>query len=80
MKVKFLRKYGKYKIGEVTEIFLDKKEKEYVIKTGTLIILEDDIEEVTEKTTEEIPKVVVPEENKEKEVKNGGRGKGGKKE
>lgn len=80
MKVKFLRKYGKYKIGEVTEISLDKKEKEYGIKTGTLIILEDDIEEVTEKTTEEIPKVVVPEENEEKEVKNGGRGKGGKKE
>lgn len=80
MKVKFLRKYGKYKIGEVTEISLDKKEKEYVIKTGTLIILEDDIEEGTEKTTEEIPKVVVPEENKEKEVKNSGRGKGGKKE
>ena len=51
-----------------------------MIKTGTLIILEDDIEEVTEKTTEEIPKVVVPEENEEKEVKNGGRGKGGKKE
>lgn len=77
MKVKFLRKYGKYKIGEVTEISLDKKEKEYVIKTGTLIILEDDIEEVTEKVIEEIPEVLIPEE--EKEVKNG-RGKGGKKE
>lgn len=79
MKVKFLRKYGKYKIGEVAEISLDEKEKEYVIKTGTLIILENDIEVVTEKATEEIPKVVVPEENEEKEVKNG-RGKGGKKE
>lgn len=77
MKVKFLRKYGKYKIGEVTEVSLDKKEKEYVIKTGTLIILEDDIEEVTEKVIEEIPEVLIPEE--EKEVKNG-RGKGGKKE
>lgn len=77
MKVKFLRKYGKYKIGEVTEVSLDKKEKEYVIKTGTLIILEDDIEEVTEKIIEEIPEVLIPEE--EKEVKNG-RGKGGKKE
>lgn len=80
MKVKFLRKYGKYKIGEVAEISLDEKEKEYVIKTGTLIILENDIEVVTEKATEEIPKVVVPEENEEKEVKNGGRGKSGKKE
>lgn len=77
MKVKFLRKYGKYKIGEVTEISLDKKEKEYVIKTGTLIILEDDIEEVAEKVIEEIPEVLISEE--EKEVKNG-RGKGGKKE
>ena len=48
MKVKFLRKYGKYKIGEVTE-----------------------------KVIEEIPEVLIPEE--EKEVKNG-RGKGGKKE
>ncbi len=80
MKVKYLRKYAKYIIGEFTENYLDKKQKEYFIKTGTLIILEDDIEEVTEKTTEEIPKVVVPEENEEKEVKNGGRGKGGKKE
>ena len=35
MKVKFLRKYGKYKIGEVTEISLDKKEKEYVIKSSS---------------------------------------------
>lgn len=77
MKVKFLRKYGKYKIGEVTEISLDKKEKEYVIKTGTLIILEDDTEEVAEKVIEEIPEVLISEE--EKEVKNG-RGKGGKKE
>lgn len=80
MKVKFLRKYGKYKIGEVTEISLDKKEKEYVIKTGTLIVLEDDIKEDTEKTAEEIPQVVVLEEKEEKEVKRDGRGKGGKKE
>lgn len=79
MKVKFLRKYGKHKIDEVAEITLDKKEKDYVIKTGTLIILEDDIEETVEKDTEEIPEVIVPNENEEEEKKDG-RKKGGKKE
>lgn len=42
MKVKFLRNYGKYKIGEETVITVDDKEKEYLTKTNTIKIIEED--------------------------------------
>lgn len=61
MKVKFLRIYGQNSIGSETEIEVDEKEKEYLISTGTIVVLDDE-------TVEDIPIVDAEEE---KPAKNG---------
>ncbi|MCF2639394.1 MAG: hypothetical protein SOR11_07410 [Fusobacterium sp.] len=61
MKVKFLRIYGQHSIGSEAEIKVDEKEKQYLLSTGTILVLADDI-------TEEIPIVDAEEE---KPAKNG---------
>lgn len=61
MKVKFLRIYGQHSIGSETEIEVDEKEKEYLISTGTVLVLADDVKE-------EIPVVDVEEK---KSTRNG---------
>lgn len=61
MKVKFLRIYGQHSIGSEVEIEVDEKEKEYLISTGTILVLDDE-------TIEDIPVVNVQEE---KTTKNG---------
>lgn len=42
MKVKFLRNYGKNKIGVIEEIIIDEKEEKYLLGTHTIEILEPD--------------------------------------
>ena len=78
MKVKFLRNYGDYKIGEEREITVDDDEKRYIVSTKTVLVLEDNApsekkEDQTEEISEEIPQIEAPEEE-EKEVKNGRKG------
>ena len=58
MKVKFLRIYGEYSIGSEVEIEVEDKEKQYLIETGTVLVLADD-------EKEEIPVVDVEEEKVE---------------
>ena len=72
MKVKFLRIYGQHSIGSVAEIEVDEKEKQYLISTGTVLVLADDIKEeipavdVEEKEIAETPVVDIEEEKKSK--------------
>ena len=72
MKVKFLRIYGQHSIGSETEIEVDEKEKQYLISTGTVLVLADDIKEeipavdVEEKEIAETPVVDIEEEKKSK--------------
>ena len=72
MKVKFLRIYGQHSIGSEAEIEVDEKEKQYLISTGTILVLADDIKEeipavdVEGKETEETPVVDIEEEKKSK--------------
>lgn len=72
MKVKFLRIYGQHSIGSEAEIEVDEKEKQYLISTGTVLVLADDIKEeipavdVEEKEIAEIPVVDIEEEKKSK--------------
>lgn len=72
MKVKFLRIYGQYSIGSEAEIEVEEKEKQYLISTGTILVLADDIKEkipivdVEEKEIEETPVVDIEEEKKSK--------------
>lgn len=61
MKVKFLRIYGQHSIGSEAEIEVDEKEKQYLISTGTVLVLADDVKE-------EIPAVDIEEE---KPTRNG---------
>lgn len=61
MKVKFLRIYGQHSIGSEAEIEVDEKEKQYLISTGTIVVLDDE-------TVEDIPVVDAEEE---KPTKNG---------
>ncbi|MDH6456917.1 hypothetical protein M2102_000532 [Fusobacterium sp. PH5-7] len=71
MKVKFLRNYGKYKIGAEEVITVDEKEKEYLISTKTILILEN--EEEKNNSAEDIPVIgtpEVPKENKNEKRKN----------
>lgn len=42
MKVKFLRNYGEYRIGDIAEF--DGEELEYIVNTLTVISVEDDFE------------------------------------
>ena len=68
MKVKFLRIYGQHSIGSEAEIEVDEKEKQYLISTGTVLVLADDIKEeipavdVEEKEIAETPVVDIEEE------------------
>lgn len=62
MKVKFLRAYGKYRIGEELEITPSDPERKYLLSTGTIEILEDDVQNETE---EDIPKIPNTEVNDE---------------
>lgn len=72
MKVKFLRNYGKYKIGAEEVITVDEKEKGYLISTKTILILEN--EEEKNNSTEDIPVIEVLETPEvPKEDKNGKR-------
>lgn len=78
MKVKFLRNYGDYKIGEEREITVDDDEKRYMVSTKTVLVLEDDVPSQAEgnqaeEEVEEIPQIEVPEEE-EKVAKNGRKG------
>ena len=72
MKVKFLRIYGQHSIGNEAEIEVDEKEKQYLISTGTVLVLADDVKEeipvvdVEEKEIEETPVVDIEEEKKSK--------------
>ena len=72
MKVKFLRIYGQHSIGSEAEIEVDEKEKQYLISTGTVLVLADDIKEeipavdVEEKEIAETPLVDIEEEKKSK--------------
>lgn len=72
MKVKFLRIYGQHSIGSEAEIEVEEKEKQYLISTGTILVLADDIKEeipavdVEEKEIAEIPVVDIEEEKKSK--------------
>lgn len=72
MKVKFLRIYGQHSIGSEAEIEVDEKEKQYLISTGSILVLADDIKEeipivdVEEKEIEETPVVEIEEEKKSK--------------
>ena len=72
MKVKFLRIYGQHSIGSEAEIEVDEKEKQYLISTGTVLVLADDVKEeipavdVEEKEIEETPVVDIEEEKKSK--------------
>ena len=72
MKVKFLRIYGQHSIGSEAEIEVDEKEKQYLISTGTILVLADDIKEeipavdVEEKEIAETPVVDIEEEKKSK--------------
>ncbi len=72
MKVKFLRIYGQHSIGSEAEIEVDEKEKQYLISTGTVLVLADDIKEeipavdVEEKEIAETPVVDIEEEKKSK--------------
>lgn len=61
MRVKFLRIYGQHSIGSEAEIEVDEKEKQYLISTGTVLVLADDV-------TEKIPVVDVEEK---KPTRNG---------
>lgn len=61
MRVKFLRKYGNFQIDSEENIEITEKEKEYLISTGTILVLDDE-------TIENIPVVNVQEE---KTTKNG---------
>lgn len=61
MRVKFLRKYGNFQIDSEENIEITEKEKEYLISTGTILVLDDE-------TIEDIPVVNVQEE---KTTKNG---------
>lgn len=74
MKVKFLRNYGDYKIGEEREITVDDDEKRYIVSTKTVLVLEDDVpSQAEDNQAEEIPQIEVPEEE-EKVAKNGRKG------
>ena len=72
MKVKFLRIYGQHSIGSEAEIEVDEKEKQYLISTGTVLVLADDVKEeiptvdVEEKEIAETPVVDIEEEKKSK--------------
>lgn len=72
MKVKFLRIYGQHSIGSEAEIEVDEKEKQYLVSTGTVLVLADDIKEeipavdVEEKEIAETPVVDIEEEKKSK--------------
>lgn len=72
MKVKFLRIYGQHSIGSEAEIEVDEKEKQYLISTGTILVLADDIKEeipavdVEGKEIAETPVVDIEEEKKSK--------------
>lgn len=72
MKVKFLRIYGQHSIGSEAEIEVDEKEKQYLISTGTILVLADDVKEeipvvdVEEKEIAETPVVDIEEEKKSK--------------
>lgn len=68
MKVKFLRKYGKNEIGIEKVINVDEQEKAYLLSTGTIEILEENVVEDKSDTQEDIPKVPVDEENSEEET------------
>lgn len=73
MKVKFLRRYGKNEIGTEKVINVDEQERAYLLSTGTIEILEDDVEDdvVEDKKDtqkeDDIPQVPVDEENSEEE-------------
>lgn len=69
MKVKFLRKYGKNEIGTEKVINIDEQERDYLLSTGTIEILEDDVVEDKKDIQKEddIPQVPVDEENSEEE-------------
>ena len=74
MKVKFLRNYGDYKIGEEREITVDDDEKRYIVSTKTVLVLEDDVpSQAEDHQAEEIPQIEVSEEE-EKVAKNGRKG------
>lgn len=78
MKVKFLRKYGNYKIDEVVDAKFEEEEKKYLISTGTVEVLEDDIVENSEET-EEIPEINAEIEETSTEKKGNKNGTKGKK-
>ena len=63
MKVKFLRKYGKNEIGTEKVINIDEQERAYLLSTGTIEILEDDVVEDKKDIQKEddIPQVPVDE-------------------
>ena len=69
MKVKFLRRYGKNEIGTEKVINVDEQERAYLLSTGTIEILEDDVVEDKKDIQKEddIPQVPVDEENSEEE-------------
>ena len=77
MKVKFLRRYGKNEIGTEKVINVDEQEKAYLLSTGTIEILEDD---VIEEKNEDIPEIPVDTENSKEPPKDEEKaGKNGKK-
>lgn len=74
MKVKFLRIYGQHSIGSEAEIEVDEKEKQYLISTGTVLVLADDIKEeipAVDVEEKEIAETLVVDIEEEKKSKNG---------
>lgn len=67
MKVKFLRTYGKYKIGEKSEVTPSDSERKYLLSTGTIEILEDDVQNETEEDIPNIPNTEVSDEETNQE-------------
>lgn len=72
MKVKFLRNYDIYKIGEERELEIDEKSKKYLLTSGTIKILEDDV--IEEKDDDEKIPIIDDSEKTEKVGRNGKKG------
>lgn len=73
MKVKFLRNYGEYKIGDIAEF--DGEELEYIFNTLTAISVKDDFE--SDEMEEELKKATEEDHELKKEMSK--RGKRGEK-
>ena len=58
MKVEFLRRYGRYQKGDITDISLKEDEREYLINTKTIRILEDEVLEIVVEE-DDLPEVTV---------------------